>query len=112
MSGSHPERLIPANTTLLQPGARYFRLVDALQILDSTAALGSLQTQLTTQGTNVSSNAANITTLTANVTTLQTQVTTLQATATGLQNQINALEAQIVALTNRINAYNGVGPIP
>jgi ribulose kinase len=74
-----PDSLLPANITLLQPGSRYFRLVDALQALDIGSQL-----------------AAQVATLNNEVATLQSQVATLQSQVATLQGQIDALHVGAV----------------
>ena len=64
------QRLIPASTTLLQPGSRFFRLADALNFLDQNSYITQLQNQ---------------------VETLKTQVATLQSQVATLQNQLDGV---------------------
>jgi hypothetical protein len=75
------EGLLPANIPLLQPGSRYFRLVDALQSLDISANVNqqivNLQNQINTNNGHIA--------------TLQSQVATLQSQVTALQNQLNGI---------------------
>lgn len=62
MSGTNQQRLIPANTTLLQPGTQYFRISDAInngaQVADLQAKVISLQNQINTINARLA--AANI----------------------------------------------------
>jgi len=83
--------LLPANTTLLQPGARYFRLVDALQVLDSTNNVVALQSQLTALQTIVN--------------TQQSQIATLQSQVATLEGEVAANTNAIATLDQRITAY-------
>lgn len=73
--------LLPANVTLLQPGARNFRLVDALQTLDQSQAIQALQSQIAT--------------LQGQIATIQGQITALQAEDQNLQGQINAINQRL-----------------
>lgn len=70
--------LLPANTTLLQPGSRFFRLSDALSY---TAALSAANTALQTQ-----------------VNAMQAQLTNLENGFTGLAARVTTLEAQVTSL--------------
>jgi len=94
MSGSNPltqNPLLPAQSTLLQPGARFFRLVDALNWLDSTQITNSLQQQVITQ--------------TGQITTTQGDVATLQTSIGQIAAEIVILQNQVAAIRNWINTY-------
>ena len=84
MSGTNTP-LIPANTTLLQPGSQWYRMVDAWMLLN---ALNNQQSSaLAAQGQN-------------QATINQSQATTnsdTQTTLTNLQNQINQINARLSA---------------
>ena len=54
------QRLIPASTTLLQPGSRFFRLADALNFLDQNSYITQLQNQVETLKTQVAALQAQI----------------------------------------------------
>ena len=87
-NGNIPTSLIPANTTLLQPGSQYFRLGDALAALQIgpavSAQINALQAEVTAQ-------QAQITTLQGQVSTLQTQVQNLIL----FQNSFNWVQAEV-----------------
>lgn len=87
-----PTNLIPASTTVLQPGSRYFRLVDAFAQLDQTLAVDTLNN--------------DITALQASVATLQGQVSTLQSQMTTVQGQITTLQGQATAFTAFMATFN------
>lgn len=78
MSGSN-SRLLPANTTLLQPGSRNFRLNDALN------------TQTATTTTQIAVLQSTVGTLASQVATLNSQVATLQAQVAAQQTVINSM---------------------
>lgn len=91
--------LLQGNTTLLQPLSGYFRLFDALSLLDQSAAttlnqlhIVELQTQTLTLQTQTLA--------------LQTSTATLQTTTVDLQNQINAINAQIASINSQIGGIN------
>jgi uncharacterized protein involved in exopolysaccharide biosynthesis len=96
------QRLIPASTTLLQPGSRYFRLVDALNAINAAPFLNQLQNQVTA--------------LQSQVATLQSQMATANTNIANLQAQLDGVHfgavmgaAPPAAATNRIDAtVNGV----
>jgi len=83
-------RLIPANTTLLQPGSRFFRVVDALNYqAQSLLASNSQQSQ------TIANMQTQINTLNSQVATIQSQITALQNEDTNLQNQINTINTRL-----------------
>lgn len=86
-------RLLPANTTLLQPGSRFFRISDALnyQVASLQTADNALQEQITENNTNITTLQGQVASLQAQVSTLQAQVSTLQA----FQNSFNYLQAEV-----------------
>lgn len=80
-----PLTLIPANSTLLQPGSgQYFRLGDALSVLNIGPQVGG------------------------QITDLQQQVTTLQGQVSTLQSQMATAQAQIAVLQGFMNSFNWV----
>jgi TolA-binding protein len=105
MSGTRP--LIPANTTLLQPGSQWFRIADALNSLLALTAPGSSYTPfaapVSTGGYRTQSGPISASPLH----TLAEQEATLEAKITELQSQVATLaelQAQVVtAITERLN---------
>jgi len=97
--------LIPAQTPILQPGARFFRIIDALNWLDSSAITSSLQQQVITQTGQIVSTQGDVTTLQTDVTTLQGQVSALQTSIGQIAGEIAALQTQVTAIRNWINTY-------
>ena len=106
MSGSVPaatslpqpgslQGLLPANVNLLQPQSGYFRLWDALALLNQGGATTTLQAQLAALAQQVATEAAQ---QGAEDASLQGQINAINATLTSLQNQINTI-------VGRINAY-------
>lgn len=93
------QRLIPASTTVLQPGSRYFRLVDAFAQLDSSQAVTALQVQVGALQTQMA-------TANANISTLQSQMTTVQGQISTLQSQVSVLQAQQTAFTAFMASFN------
>lgn len=96
MSGTHG-RLIQANTTLLQPGSGYFRLVDAF------AALQQLHNQLQLQTTTTAAGQqTQINTLTASQVTSNQQILSLSQRVTTLESTVQSLQAQIDTINQRL----------
>ena len=91
-------RLIPANTTLLQPGSRFFRVVDALNYsAQSLLASNSQQSQ-------------TIANMQTQINTLQSQVAALQAQLDGVSFGAVVGAAPPAAAINRIDVtINSVG---
>lgn len=87
-------RLIPASTTVLQPGSRYFRLVDAFAQLDQSQAVIALQSEVGA--------------LQADIAALQGSVSTLQSQMTTVQGQISTLQAQMAVQQGFMNSFNWV----
>lgn len=87
-----PQGLIPSSTTVLQPGSRYFRLVDAFAQLDSQQAIAVLQQQVGT--------------LEGDITALQSSIATLQSQMSTVQGQITTLQGQVQALQLFMNSFN------
>lgn len=76
------QRLLPANTTLLQPGSRFFRLSDSL----------NAQQAVNTQTQSFASSLNNV------IETLRSEVATLQAQVAALQAITNALNYSTVEI--------------
>lgn len=101
-NGSNP-RLIPANTTLLQPVSQYFRLGDALQ---NVYPLGEVQTSVATLQAQVTTLQAEVSALGTAVSTLQSQMLTAQGQISTLQSQMATVQSQISTLQLFMNSFN------
>lgn len=101
-------RLLPANTTLLQPGSRFFRISDALnyQVASLQAAGGALQTQIDNNAIAVAALQGEVSALQSQVTTLQSQVTFLQSQVATLQGEVATLQGQTASLQSQIDTIN------
>ena len=75
--------LIPAQTTLLQPGAQYFRLIDALN------RMNDILQQITDANGNITLNQSNITTLQTSTGQIAGEIVTLQNQVTAIRSWIN-----------------------
>jgi hypothetical protein len=67
-------QLLPASTRLLQPGSRFFRMVDAFAYLDANVPSSTVQDQIKGLTNTVNSQATQIATLQGQVQTLQNQM--------------------------------------
>ena len=91
MSNGNGNRLLPANTTLLTPGSPYFRVVDALNLLNSSNivnAIAALQSSVSTMQTQIN-------TINTDITTINGQITTINSTLGSLQTQINTINTRL-----------------
>lgn len=93
MSGSAGHRLIPTNTTLLQPISRFFRLSDSLSY--QAGVNSAIQVQ------NGSLNNV-ITTIQGQIATLQGQVATLNGEVASLNTTVASLQSQIDTINSRL----------
>jgi cytolysin (calcineurin-like family phosphatase) len=94
--------LIPANTTLLQPGARFFRLSDATQYLDAVDPVTAIQQQLTALQQQVATNAAQ----------QGAEDASLQGQINALNNQLNSINGSLQGQINTINTRLANAGIP
>lgn len=92
------QRLIPANTTLLQPGSKFYRISDALNA------------QAQAVNTAATSGNAQIASLQSQVTSLESQVATLQAQVAALQGS-NTTFTQFMASFSYLQAEVSTGTI-
>jgi septal ring factor EnvC (AmiA/AmiB activator) len=88
-------QLLPAATRLLQPGSRFFRMVDAFAYLDANVPSSTVQDQIKGLTNTVNSQSTQISTLQGQVSTLQSQVATLQSQMTTANANISALQTQL-----------------
>ena len=94
-------RRLAANTNLLQPGSQYYRINNALDILNASAAIDYNQAQQSTVNSTTATQVAALqtqtTTNTNNTTANSTAIASIQTTLTSLQNQINTINARLTA---------------
>ena len=102
--GQQQQGLLPVNTTLLQPASGYYRLYDALWILNSSAQSGELenevtvlQQQMATANANISTLQTQVSSLQGQINTINSEITTINSTLTSLQNQINTINSRLAA---------------
>lgn len=107
-SPSQYRDLLSASTTLLQSGGGGFaRLINALQALDQTFNLSSLENAITELQQQVAGIAAQIGTINGQISTLQGQVDTNTSNIATLQGQVATNTSNIATNTSNIATLQG-----
>ena len=97
MNGQTNQRLIPANTTLLQPGARYFTIKDMDVAISQTQAIATKA---------LAANTTNITTLQNQMTVVNNAIAQLQQSVANLGGSVSNIEGEITTIQGQITTIN------